>query len=175
MPLRRTEATPDALEPTTDRRHFFNWRSENDTPQLANLIAKEFILELFCDEGRLVRLVGGRFVLLNRDNAPAFFAERIAGVRLINHGEPDGWVAEIYEFAFPASGLPGEPDQRTLISLMQLLTEQVVRTPVGPVRLNDQQKFEIIRRFRSGEPAERVGAAYGIDATTVRQVGMAGQ
>src|SRR5262252_10156607 len=113
MPKLMTEAPtePTPLPADPKERRIFHWQGPNDTSRLADVIAEACVTELFSDGGALKRLVAGELVPLNRDSLRDFLAERIAGVKLVNHGASN-YQVEIHAFSFaPYTNTNEEPDQ----------------------------------------------------------------
>jgi hypothetical protein len=158
------------MQTAPDGRRVFIWRGSDDSKRLAGTIAESCAAELFSANKNLVCLTAGKLVPATLAVLREVIGRHIASVKLVDRGE-FGLNVEYYAFDFPpVADTDKEPDQRILLSLVDILVGLVARAPSEPRQLTPQQMQEIRARRKEGEPADRVARAYGIEVEQVQQL-----
>jgi hypothetical protein len=170
--------TEDELAPDTPLddlrgRRIFIWRGqpEADNKRLADAIAEVAAAELFIQDKTVAQFVDGKLIRALKDDLRRIIAKHFVSIRLVRRAD-GGFDREIYPFDFPDTPDASKgPTLRCLLDVMALLVERLATAPSEPVRLSEQQQFEVRMRARSGEPLARIATAYGIDIDTIKTMG----
>jgi hypothetical protein len=161
-----------------DTRKTFVWLGRgDDLERLAILLANETIGVLFNIDRRLCLLQDGKFVQLDLRSMRDTVNAHVKMLTVVNRGTADNpkYEVDFTPFDFQPENDPEiAPSDKDLIGLTALVAPLVSRGPSRPTGVPMQVRREVRTRRQSGEPAERIAAAYGISAETVRLIEQTG-
>jgi hypothetical protein len=160
-----------------DTREVFVWHGrDDDESRLTAVLARTAMAELFNVDGQLHRLHRGQLIPVHKQAMQEIVTQHVKTLRLVDRGTTDApqWEVEFYAFEFPVAGskydLNRGPNVRTLINLIEALVPHVAKAPRQPVAFKPQQLHEIKLRLKSGEPAYRIAASYGVELDQIQDL-----
>jgi hypothetical protein len=159
---------------STDDRAIFVWRGRDDgLNRLTDLIATKAADTLFTHAKTLHHLQDGKLVEVDLHSMRDIVNKHVRTLQLVNKG--GRFEVEWLPLAFQqGADTEFEPDEKVLISLVEALAGRVARAGGRPTGVSLADRRSIRHRRQSGEPADRIAAAYGLSIETVRQIEMTG-
>ena len=149
----------------TDKEVFI-WRNAEDSSRFVDAIAQKLVTELFNVNSSLTWLDAGKDVPVNKTILHQLINKHFVSVRLT-----DQLVPEYFSFDFPNTpDASKQPNERSLLAIIDMLLERVAKGPQEPVRLTPQRQQEARARLKMGERPERIAAAFGAPVEAIRQL-----